>query len=41
MFINMILFKKNEEWETKGKLTNLKIIHIRCFFFRKIKNNSY
>ena len=30
----MMLFKKKvyEEWEIKGKLAHLKIIHIRCFF---------
>ena len=26
---------------TKDKVTNLKIIHIRCFVLRKIKNNSH
>ena len=37
------IFKKKvyEKWKTKGKLTHLKIIHIRCFVLRKIKNNSY
>ena len=36
-FSNMILFEKKvyEEWETKGKLTHLKIILIRCFVLRE------
>ena len=41
-FVNKIIFKKNiyEEWEVKGKLTYLKIIHIMLlslweFLFKK------
>ena len=37
-----IYFKKKVyEWKTKNKLTNLKLIPIRCFVLRNIKNNSY